>query len=84
MSTKSYDCRLADHLESCDTFSLKCIKFLVIDEADRLLGGRFNEQLQTIFTALPKEKQILMFSATLTDSIEQVKQITSKEVFRKS
>ena len=56
------------------------IKFLVIDEADRLLGGRFNDDLVAIFDALPKRKQILMFSATLTDSIEQVKRITSKEV----
>lgn len=31
--------RLLDHLESCDTFSLSRIKFLVLDEADRLLGG---------------------------------------------
>lgn len=72
--------RLSDHLESCNTFNLKHIKFLVLDEADRLLGGRFNEQLQTIFKELPSQKQILLFSATMTDSIEQVKQITSKEV----
>jgi hypothetical protein len=40
-------CRLADHLESCDTFSLKKIKFLVLDEADRLLagGGGFDKQV---------------------------------------
>lgn len=72
--------RLADHLESCNTFNLKNLQFLVIDEADRLLSGRFNDQLRTIFSALPKQKQILLFSATMTDSIEQVKSITSKEV----
>ena len=40
-------CRLADHLESCNTFSMKKIKFLVLDEADRLLagGGGFDEQV---------------------------------------
>lgn len=27
--------RLADHLDGCDTFSLRKIKYLVIDEADR-------------------------------------------------
>lgn len=31
--------RLLDHLESCNTFTLSRIKFLVLDEADRLLGG---------------------------------------------
>lgn len=37
--------RLVDHLESCNTFSLKKIKFLVLDEADRLLSGQFDEQV---------------------------------------
>ncbi|KYN05886.1 putative ATP-dependent RNA helicase DDX49 [Cyphomyrmex costatus] len=36
--------RLADHLDSCNTFSLQKIKFLVLDEADRLLGGVFTWQ----------------------------------------
>ncbi|CAL7937084.1 unnamed protein product [Xylocopa violacea] len=64
--------RLADHLESCNTFSLKKIKFLVLDEADRLLEGHFDEQLKIIFNALPKEKQMLLFSATMTDTIDKV------------
>lgn len=75
-----YPCRLADHLESCNTFSLKCIKFLVIDEADRLLGGQFDQQIATIFNALPKERQTLLFSATMTDTLEKVRMITKKHV----
>ncbi|KZC12616.1 PREDICTED: probable ATP-dependent RNA helicase DDX49 [Dufourea novaeangliae] len=73
--------RLADHLESCDTFSLARIKFLVLDEADRLLGGHFDDQLKTIFNALPKQKQILLFSATMTDTLDKVKHIASGKVF---
>ncbi|KAJ1526016.1 hypothetical protein ONE63_009190 [Megalurothrips usitatus] len=73
--------RLADHLESCDTFSLKKIKFLVLDEADRLLDGRFDEQLQTIFQALPTKRQTLLFSATLSDSLDRVKAIADNKVF---
>ncbi|XP_023240819.1 probable ATP-dependent RNA helicase DDX49 [Centruroides sculpturatus] len=38
--------RLADHLESCNTFTLKSIKFLILDEADRLLEGQFNNQFR--------------------------------------
>ncbi len=72
--------RLADHIDSCDTFSLKHVKFLVLDEADRLINDRFNKQLKTIFDVLNKDKQILLFSATMTDSIEHVKTITTKEV----
>lgn len=75
-----YVCRLADHLESCNTFSLKRIKFLVLDEADRLLGGRFDKQIATIFNALPKERQTLLFSATMTDTLEKVKKVTKKNV----
>lgn len=73
--------RLVDHLQSCDTFSLDKIKFLVLDEADRLLGGKFDEQIQVIFSALPKTRQTLLFSATLTDTLEQVKHVASKTVF---
>lgn len=75
-----YSYRLADHLESCDTFSLKSIKFLVLDEADRLLGGRFDKQIETIFNALPKERQTLLFSATMNDTLEKVRMITKKNV----
>lgn len=73
--------RLADHLESCNTFSLAKIKFLVLDEADRLLGGHFDEQIKTIFKALPKERQNLFFSATITDTLEKLKMVTGKDVF---
>lgn len=73
--------RLADHLESCNTFSLKRIKFLVLDEADRLLSGSFDEQLSVIFKALPSEKQSLLFSATITDALDKVKQVSKREFF---
>ena len=68
--------RLADHLESCDTFSLKQIKYLVLDEADRLMDGGFDGQLSTIFAALPPKhkRQTLLFSATISDSISEIKE----------
>lgn len=72
--------RLVDHLNSCDTFSLKKIKFLVLDEADRLVGGHFDKQLKQIFAALPKQKQILLFSATMTNDLDNVKKIASSKV----
>jgi len=67
--------RLADHLESCKTFSLKKIKYLVLDEADRLLeeSGGFAGQLKTIFDNLPSKKQTLLFSATITESMEELR-----------
>ncbi|KAG5888029.1 hypothetical protein JTB14_027824 [Gonioctena quinquepunctata] len=72
--------RLADHLESCKTFSLSRIRFLVVDEADRLLGGQFDEQIKTIFKNLPKTRQNLFFSATITDTLETLKKVSNREV----
>lgn len=63
--------RLADHLTGCDTFSFDNLKFLVIDEADRMLGGAFDENLRVIESRLPKERQNLFFSATLKDFIKE-------------
>jgi len=71
--------RLADLIESQDDFSLKQIKYLVLDEADRLLEGggnsNFDGQLATIFSALPAktQRQTLLFSATISDSIEAIR-----------
>lgn len=46
------------------------LKFLVIDEADRVLGGDFDEQLKIIMDNIPgKGRQILFFSATTTDDL---------------
>lgn len=73
--------RLADHLESCKTFTLSKIKFLVLDEADRLLGGHFDEQIKLIFSALPKSRQNLFFSATITDTLNILKTTIGRDVF---
>lgn len=73
--------RLADHLESCSTFTLSKIKFLVLDEADRLLGGHFDDQIKTIFTSLPKTRQNLFFSATITDTLQKLETVTGRDCF---
>ncbi|CAH2055643.1 unnamed protein product, partial [Iphiclides podalirius] len=63
--------RLADHITGCDTFSLKKIKYLVLDEADRLFSESFKEDLETIFGVLPQTRQNLLFSATITEDVKQ-------------
>jgi len=63
--------RLADHVRNNSTFSLKKIKYLVLDEADRLLEGGFDQQLSEIFPALPTKRQTLLFTATTSDVIRQ-------------
>ncbi|XP_048354778.1 probable ATP-dependent RNA helicase DDX49 isoform X2 [Sphaerodactylus townsendi] len=76
--------RLADHLRSSNTFSLQKIKFLVLDEADRLLEQGctdFTHDLEVILAAVPTARQTLLFSATLTDTLTELKQVAMNKPF---
>ncbi|XP_078412328.1 putative ATP-dependent RNA helicase DDX49 [Cetorhinus maximus] len=76
--------RLADHIRSNNTFSLKKIKFLVLDEADRLLEQGctdFTQDLEPILSAVPTQRQTLLFSATLTDTLQELKKIAMNKPF---
>ncbi|XP_058462008.1 probable ATP-dependent RNA helicase Dbp45A [Malaya genurostris] len=59
--------RLAAHLSGCNTYSFRALQFLVVDEADRVLSGNFDEDLEVIERFLPKTRQNLFFSATLKE-----------------
>ncbi len=62
--------------------TLKYIKFLVLDEADRMLDLGFQKELNSIFKLLPKSIQTLLFSATLTEKIQTIaKTILRKPVY---
>ncbi|XP_054710930.1 LOW QUALITY PROTEIN: probable ATP-dependent RNA helicase DDX49 [Uloborus diversus] len=73
--------RLADHLKSSNDFSFKRTRFLVLDEADRLLEGQFTEQLEVIFEALPSQRQTLCFSATMSKNLDELKNISCIKPF---
>ncbi|CAG8637304.1 3596_t:CDS:2, partial [Paraglomus occultum] len=59
-----------DHIRnSGDSVYLKRLRFLILDEADRLLSPTFANDLSIIFDNIPTKRQTLLFTATMTDSI---------------
>ncbi len=60
--------RLNDHLER-RSVDLSAVEMLVLDEADRLLDLGFMPQVRRIISKVNKERQTLMFSATIDDRI---------------
>ena len=60
--------RIIDHLEQ-GTLSFKDTHFLVLDETDRMFDMGFEKQIEQIIKQVPKERQTLMFSATIPNNI---------------
>src|SRR5439155_1445446 len=61
--------RVLDHLRQ-GTLRLGRVRTLVIDEADQMLDMGFEKEMKQILEQVPKERQTLMFSATIPSSIE--------------
>jgi len=63
--------RLNDLIER-GSVSLKAIEVLVLDEADRMLDMGFLPQVRRIIRYVPKKRQTMMFTATLSREVEQL------------
>lgn len=63
--------RLIDHLEQ-RTVSLRDVSVLVLDEADRMLDMGFAPQIKRILETVPRERQTLLFSATMPSEIVKI------------
>jgi ATP-dependent RNA helicase RhlE len=60
--------RLLDHLQQ-KTIALNAVKVLVLDEADRMLDMGFAPQIEKILRTVPKDRQTMLFSATMPGNI---------------
>ncbi|KAL0443134.1 UNVERIFIED_CONTAM: DEAD-box ATP-dependent RNA helicase 36 [Sesamum latifolium] len=56
-------------------------KFLVLDEADRVLGVNFEAELRVIFQCLPKTRQTLLFSATMTSNLQTLLELSANKAY---
>ncbi|CAA6658136.1 unnamed protein product [Spirodela intermedia] len=56
-------------------------KFLVLDEADRVLDVGFEEELRVIFQCVPKNRQTLLFSATMTENLRALHELSANRSY---
>ena len=60
--------RVMDHINR-KTLKLQNLKMIVLDEADEMLNMGFREDIETILKSTPKERQTVLFSATMPKEI---------------
>ena len=66
--------RLLELVES-NAVHLSAIETLVLDEADKMLNLGFRDEMDRIFALLPKRRQNLLFSATLSGDVNNINQM---------
>ncbi|MDX2110483.1 MAG: DEAD/DEAH box helicase [Verrucomicrobiota bacterium] len=70
--------RILDHLER-GSLKLDKLKFLVLDEVDRMLDMGFIEDIEKVVAAAPDNRQLLFFSATVPRPIQELIKRFSKD-----
>lgn len=72
--------RLLDHLRDTKGFQLRHVRYLVLDEADRMLSMDFEQELHAILDELPNaNRQTMLFSATMTDQVQKLQRASLKD-----
>lgn len=71
--------RLLDHLTNTKGFHLRKLKYLVLDEADRMLSLDFEQELNELLQVIPEERKTLLFSATMTSKVQKLQRACLKD-----
>ncbi|KAJ7905156.1 P-loop containing nucleoside triphosphate hydrolase protein [Mycena leptocephala] len=74
--------RLLQHMDQTVGFEADNLQVLVLDEADRILDMGFSRTLSALLSHLPKSRQTLLFSATQTDSVNDLARLSLKDPVR--
>lgn len=64
--------RFIDHMRNSASFTVDTLEILVLDEADRMLDDGFADELDEILKTIPKSRQTMLFSATMTSSVDRL------------
>lgn len=64
--------RFIDHMNNSASFTVDGVEILVLDEADRMLEDGFANELNEILTTLPKSRQTMLFSATMSSTVDKL------------
>lgn len=64
--------RLIDHLENTKGFSLRTLKYLIMDEADRILNLDFEKEVDKLLKVIPRERRTYLYSATMTKKVQKL------------
>jgi ATP-dependent RNA helicase DeaD len=70
--------RIMDHMAR-GTLRFDALKMVVLDEADRMLDMGFREDIDRILAAVPAERQLLFFSATIPRQIQDMISRSAKD-----
>lgn len=68
--------RIIDHIFRQKTFHLEYLKFVVLDEVDEMINKGFLKDIEKIMKRIPKQRQTLLFSATLSQ--EEITKLARK------
>ncbi|XP_069823444.1 probable ATP-dependent RNA helicase DDX47 isoform X2 [Dendropsophus ebraccatus] len=71
--------RLIDHLENTKGFNLRSIKYLVMDEADRILNMDFETEVDKILKVIPRDRKTFLFSATMTKKVQKLQRAALRD-----